>query len=797
MGKCIFYLVMGLLLFPVPVSATGIKLLGISRGGNVSTQLQLELSALPSHRMTTSGQRLDLLLSNTSVTGSLGRLPEDDVVVKVLLAQRGPDLMVSFLLRRPPTMAQATTLPGVGRITIDLTWDQVPTGARPAIAFAVPGLPSARSHGATAVTGVRSAYAGRWEAFFREYRSPITVPVPLRHELPALPDYPFRQAGGELGTTLEALTKGSDWAKTLSGLQQLAPKVPLGGEGEAHFLVLQAEALLRTGAGPQAVAQLKKILAGPLPAPLKERAAYLQAFAQAMTGRADLARSALAPAATPAGSLLKPYALLLRGELALAAGDARGALTALDAGDVAWPESLRSRRERRRADALALSGDGAAALALYRPLLEGSQGLAGCAFSLNRAAQALAAAGDDRGAAKLYALLGNDLGLDGATRALAQVAEALLLIRVGEEQRAKAILWKQVDAPYAEAGARSRLKLFDFDVLAGGEMERRRASAAYGEVAGGAAQRSLREEAALKQALALYLANDLPGSVAAAGRFVRDFGSGALVHEGQALLREIVPRQIASAIADKDDLQALVLVEQYRALLVDDAMTAPLLLELGRATTRLGLFERACKLYLYLLDSAAGRPEEENYYLPFLETAFDRGEFELLRTYALRYLTRFPKGKDRARVFYLQVRSMQQSQDLEGAAALLKSPQRPTDDALEVLATDIFWRLERYADVAACFSGANQQPLTGPPAGWILKAEALCKLGREAEALPIFQQLMGQAEVADQATFRYGELRLRQGNRREGFEALRRLAAEGKNQLWRKLAEESLVQAKL
>lgn len=796
MRKSLFYLVLGLLCSPVLVSAAEIKLLGISRGGSLTTQLLLELSALPKYRMTTSGQRLDLLLSNTSVVGSLGRLPEDDVVVKVLLAQRGPDLMVSFLLRRPPTLAQAATLPGVGRISIDLSWDQVQAGARPAIAFTVPGLPRARSNGATAVTGVRSAYTGRWEAFFREYRSPMSVPVPLRHELPALPTELFRQAGGELGSALEALAQGADWAKILKELQQMAPKVPQGGEGEAHFLALQAEALLRTGAGPQAVVQLQKLLAGALPAQLKERVNYLQAFAQAMIGRADLARSALA-AGPGAQSLLRPYSALLRGELALAAGDARSALAALDSSEVAWPESLRLRRERRRADALALAGDGAAALALYRPLLEGSPGLAGCAFSLNQAAQAMAAAGDDHGALKLYGMLGNDLGLDGATRALAQVAQALLLIRVGEEARAKAILWKQVDAPYVEAGARSRLKLFDFDVLAGGAMERRRASAAYGEIAAGAAQRSLREEAALKQALALYLAEDLPASLAAAGRFVRDFGSGSLVHEGQALLREIVPQQIASAIADQDDLQALVLVEQHRSLLLDDAMTGPLLLELGRATTRLGLFERACKLYLYLLDAAAGRPEEEDYYLPFLETAFDRGELELLRTYALRYLTRFPKGKDLPRVFYLQVRAMQQSQDLEGAAALLKSPQRPKDEALEVLATEIFWKLERYADVAACFGGANQQPVTGPPAGLILKAEALCKLGREGEALPIFQHLMSQQAFADQAMFRYGELRLRQGNRREGFNTLRRLAAEGKSPLWRKLAEESLVQAKL
>ncbi len=796
--KNVLFLSICCLLFPLLASAAETTLLGFSKGGGIaSTQLVLEFSALPVYRMSTSGQRLDLLLSKTTAATTLGRLPEDDVIVKVLLAQKGQDLMVSFLLRRPPTRAQATAVQD--RLTIDLTWDKGQGVARPAIAFSVPGLPGTRPNGATAVLETRSAYAGRWAEFFREYRSPLEIAVPLRHQLPSLPDYPFRLAGGELGTTLETLARGADWGKTLSALRALAPKVPPGGEGEAHFLALQAEVLIRTGALPQAKELLTRLLAGPLPPALNERLSYLQAFALAAGGRADLARSVLGSPAAKLGANgpLRSYRALLYVELALAAGDARRALAALDADDLSWPEGLRSRRERRRADALAHSGQTESALALYRPLLDPSTELAACAFSLNQAAKAFAAAGDQRAAQRLYAMLGSDLGLDGATRALAQVAEAYLLIRLGEEQKARTLLWKQVDSPYAEAAARSRLKLFDFDVLGGGEVERRRASAAYGELAAGAAQRPLREEAALKQALTFYLGKDLEASIAAAGRFIRDFSSGPLAAEGKALLREVLPLQVAALIAKQEDLQVVVLVEQYRTLLVNDTLSGPFLLELGQATTRLGLFERACKVYLYLLDAAAGRPEEEGYYLPFLETAFDRGEYELVRTYALRYLTRFPKGKERARAFYLQLRAMQQGGDMEGAAALLQSSQRPKDDALEVLATEVFWALGRYAEVAACFGGATGGVVSGPPEGLILKAEALCKLGREGEALPIFRQIMGQKKFADQAAFRYAELRLREGDRREGLKTLRRLAEEGKDPLWRKLAQESLVQGQL
>ena len=151
-----------LLLWPLLAGAADTTLLGITKGtGITSTQLVLELTALPVYRMTTSGQRLDLLLSRTAAAGTVGRLPEDDVIVKVLLAQRGEDLMVSFLLRRAPTRALATTLPGQGRITLDLIWDQEQSATRPAIAFAIPGLPGVRPNGATATPGLHSSYAGR------------------------------------------------------------------------------------------------------------------------------------------------------------------------------------------------------------------------------------------------------------------------------------------------------------------------------------------------------------------------------------------------------------------------------------------------------------------------------------------------------------------------------------------------------------------------------------------------------------------------------------------------------------
>ncbi len=796
--KFLFHMLFCGLVCPSLVGAADTSLLRIGKDdGLASSRLVLELSDLPAYRVQTSGQRVDLLLSGTTAAPQLSRLPEDDTLVKVLLVRRDNDLMVSFLLRRPPARALATALSGPARIAIDLFWEE--GAVRPAIAFPVAGLPGQRRVGSSVTPQIRAKYPGRWEDFFREYRTPIRIPVALRYSLVPLPWYPYRAAGGELGAVLDRLAMGKDWTKTLAALQDLAARVSPGGEGETHVLALRAEALVHTGEMSRAAQLLGSLAARRLTPALRDRLGYLRAFALAASGQPEYARAALAELAEQmaAGSPLVPYSALLHGEIALDSGDPHGALELLAADHLQWPDGLRSSRDRRLADALAGSGQVASALPLYRPLLAHPADLAEYPFSLGQAAGALAEVGEDQNALTLYRLLARDSGLEVGARGLALVAEAQILVRLGEKQKATRMLRQRADFPNAEAGLRARMKLCDHDVLSGDEMQRRRASADYAEIARISPLRDLREEATFKQVLTLYLNQDLEACVPLLGSFLRDFVSGSLVLEGQALMREILPPVIRGLIARQDDLQAVVMVEQYRDLLVDGSVSGSFLIDVARATTRLGLFERACKVYLYLLDAAGGRPEEEGYYLPFLEVAFDRNEYALVRTYALRYLTRFPKGRDRARVFELQVRALHAQGQLEAAAALLKAPQRPESEALEVLATEIYWALGRYEDVAACLGGTSPGPVVaGPPQGLILKAEALCRLGRDGDALPIYGFLMGQEAFADQAAFRYGEISLNEGSESEGRNVLRRLAEEGNDPLWRKLAQETLVQSR-
>ena len=94
-----------------------ISLTSIKKQESLSrTRLTLYFSDLPKFETSHSGQRVDLLLSDTLPSAKLHNLPEDETVMKILLAQKPRDLMVSVLLRRPPMQVETETLRNPARI---------------------------------------------------------------------------------------------------------------------------------------------------------------------------------------------------------------------------------------------------------------------------------------------------------------------------------------------------------------------------------------------------------------------------------------------------------------------------------------------------------------------------------------------------------------------------------------------------------------------------------------------------------------------------------------------------------
>jgi predicted Zn-dependent protease len=522
-------------------------------------------------------------------------------------------------------------------------------------------------------------------------------------------------------------------------------------------------------------------------------AAYLDSHAMAAAGDPYQAKIILQEVL---GNLderhpLLPYCRLLRAEIALTTGAFNEAATLLEKGSNPWPAAIGPLRQARLAAALAKSGRTEPAIQAFRALGNPLTALAGLPFSLESAAAVFFAKGEYATAADLYKALAERLA-DPAQQALARFAWALAAGQAGARDSAIEGL-KQLKAASSspEAGHRAWLKLLDHGVLTGREAEYPAAITAYGVLAEQAALKELREEAALKQVLVLAWSGQQERSVHHLQAFLRNFRGGVLRADAEALLVELLPAVIQNLVVRGEDLQAVVLVEQNRQLLMNGELGWTFLLDLASAFNRLGLPERASRIYLFMLDGPRRGADKERLYLPLVQLFWEREEYLQAGNYAGQYLERYPQGKDRAQVFRWHLRALRETGRLPEAAGLLKASRAPWDRDVELEAARILTAVGDYRLLAE-IAGRQEGSWEPAPEALLLQAEALRETGREARALPLYRRLMEDEAFADQASFRYAQIQLAQGEKKEALKILNRLVETGKSQLWRKLAEETL-----
>jgi tetratricopeptide (TPR) repeat protein len=759
------------------------------------TLVRFEFSTVPPSRVVNSGQRVDLFFAGATVATNFHLPPEGDRIVKVLLAQTGEELMVSLLLRKMPARVATAAEKTAATVRLELFWDEE-SSERPAIAFRISGLPSRQEHSAVTVPRRTSEYSGQWHQFFDRFESPFKVGASLVFSMPELP-VPERDLYPSGRDPLLDKAARGDWPGVDRELSVAAvpdqPQPPL----PAPFLLLQAEALLRTSRAPRALNILGRFAPGALPPELDQRAGYLHSLALAVCGDRYLAQNRLDEAiASPGADLYRPYRRLLRSELALAGDDFRQALQALDSPETVWPPPLQALSRLRTADALTELQRLEEAQSLYRSLLQNNAWPENKPFSLSQAAKTFFQAKDWRQAGKLYQRLANSLPVN-PVAGQAFFAAALSTYRSGETEVAlQNLRLIRENFSGTESAYRARLKLLDHGVMSGEEHNLLEALRGYEAIAAEAGSRVLREEAAFKLGLTLHLHGEPGRAIDALANFCRDFAGGPLRSEADALLTEILPPMIEKLVGDGKDLEAVTLVEKHRDLLINQNSNWPFLPELAQAFTRLGLFERGCKVYLYLLEKTENRPEAGRFSLPLVGLYFDMEEYALVEKYSQRYLVKYPQGEDRNALFLLRLRALEKTNGIEQAAQLLRERNRPADNRIELQAARIFWLLGDYSRVVSSANhlGTGGEPV--PPEGLLLQAEALRRLGRARNALPLYEVLAEDGTYGDQATFRCGEILLADGRRNEALKLFRKLAEKGDDPLWRKLAGDALAAAR-
>ncbi len=754
-----------------PPVLTGIE----ASGTPASTRLVLDFNRIPNYRLKRSGQKIEIRLAGTVAGDGIRRLPEDDKIVKVLLARDRDSLIVSCLLRRIPGNVVATPDIRLHRLYVDIRWNK-DSGVRPAIVFDLPGMPGFRKKGVELKTSgaASSVWSGNWRGFLRASHTPVFIDVRPRWT------FPYLSPPASLDDDWRSAYIETDW--------QRLSTLPRENLGEAEQLVL-LETFLRLGRYEDAERENLVLQQRERPKD-NDRRLYLQAQLQLHTGRIFDARVSLEQMVDPSEEL-RLSATLLQAETAIALDRPQEAAGILQTLEVPLPRDLAQRMEQRRIDAMVLAGRNEEAVGAYLKL--GSQ-LDRAPFSLAQLARAAQLARRPDVAESAFARLARLPELPREQRLLARFA-ALTVNRTPEQIIAAFDELQQIRwlAPDSEAARRVVLRLTDIMAPADNPVGLERQLADYLEIAGQANLLDLRLEAALKAAVLLHLSRDDRAAVSQLERIVRQFHRGRLRRDALALLAELLPGTIDDYLATGETVKALALVERHRSLLIQQYMSWNFLSTVANAFNRLDLLERANRIFLFLYDRAQ-TPERRGEACLALAANYQRlGEPTLVIEYAQRAAKLLKNPAARGRAFTLQLIARSRLESASSALAWLeKQTDLPDSPPLLRAAADLYWQTAGYERVAELLQQLEgRDGLT--PSDRLRLAEACYRADKPEQALRHFRRLMKEKRFTAQASYRIGCLLIRQKKTAEGTELLRRLAESAtSSDLWKRLAANRL-----
>ena len=601
--------------------------------------------------------------------------------------------------------------------------------------------------------------------------------------MPVLPSWPIDK-GENTGHPLVQLANTGQWQLLLEKIK----KAPKSGAPDITT-VLHAEALLRAGHPDRALEVLHRQRSPLKDAALANRAAYLRALSEAICGDPYQARASLLPLLEQqnATAVMTPFGRLLDAELLLAIGRHAQAYEILKEPVQNWPTNLQRPVQWRRAEALTLIGKTTEANRNFQHLFNRTDLYAKFPEIRYHAALASLKTGLYRQAEQYFRTLATDLhnSVDHGN-ALVYAARAAYL---DNDLKSALVTLEQLRDNYegTEPGYRAWLALLDHRFQKRGSMAVAQIARDYGTIAKQAPIRGLREEAAFKQALVLYLHQQPERAAKLLQIFLNNFSHGPLLNEARALLSEILPPLIQGLITNGHDMKAVVMVEQNRELLINGNLAWPFLPDLAKAYTRLGLWEKACKSYFFLIDRGTKRQQDKAYYLPLTQLLHDRAEYAMAASFAQRYLDKYPSGADREKLFELQLAALEKSNRLDDAVKLLKQPKHPQSDGIELQSARIHWKREEITEIINQPKGLNNTH-----EGLYLRAEALFRASRSTEALSLYEQLQQQTEYADQATYRCGQIKLKAGDTHLALKLFGQLAENSPASFWGRLAKDAI-----
>jgi tetratricopeptide (TPR) repeat protein len=279
-------------------------------------------------------------------------------------------------------------------------------------------------------------------------------------------------------------------------------------------------------------------------------------------------------------------------------------------------------------------------------------------------------------------------------------------------------------------------------------------------------------------------------------RFQRSFRSSPLIREVDLLILKQLPIVVRQLMENKNDLQAVVLAEKNRKLLLRSGFDKEFLHDLATAFDRLGLYERAGRVLLYLFDRSAGTPEQEFIYLPLAQSFSKRKEYQQAGLYASRYLEKYPQGADSGALFGILLDAFEREERQDELLSWLSRKDRPSSPALEIRAAYIYWQRGEWRAVINSLEKVKNSGASLEVKEMALLGEAYYQLNDYREAEKIYKSLQGDPVFGTQAGYRTAQTLLRQQRRKDALKLLQQIVETDGSSPWGKLAQDLLIQEK-
>ncbi len=759
-------------------------------------QIFLRFSSLPLFKVETFGKRVDLILTNTLPTQSFKPLSGDGKLVKMITRRQAENLLLSLYFRYPPQHVRARKISETSSIILDIQLGN-PLSAR------YPDL-SARLHGLTPLNRKEidftnpvyaSEYGTDWKLFIRTFEQPVSITPSFLFSLPPFPVAaaikPVVATSVWLGEENIELIKESGWLQIAENVKGRLEKEENEGYRK-RLLLTYAECLARADKYEEPYKLLQQITLTYPDTPLASYADILYTYVVAWHEDPFLAAISIRKQQKQlnANNPLLPWLNIFQAELALETGHPKRAVKILARDDIAYPKDANLLRLLRQADTYFASGETIKALIAYDKIDQDTPIINQHPRSLAQFSGTLYSHQRYGRAVKKYRILiqllnGSDL------QPLAMFRLGVSRLHNGEKWVKIIPLFSQIQNafPGSEGNYRARIKLTDIKFLRE-IMDNDQAAETYGQIGITANRKSLREEAFVKQAMVNALAGKSEVSISQAMTILRDFRHGLLSTETKALIIAQLPAVLKKMINNKRYIDALVLAKQNRRFFAHGWLGIGLLFDLAHAYEQLGAYDRAGRVYQYILDVATGE-EQEKAYIPMIRALYNSGQYDQVEDYGDQYFSRFPNSPAKAEVYLFRVKALRDSGDIQAAVRLLERADRPSSPEIEKTAARIFFDLGKWKKVISLLTDKKLSGWSGGERDYLL-AESLFQKGQYEQAIPVFTRLAEEEPYGDQAMFRLAEIYEKTGKKDMALNQFKQLTEKGKEARWKKLAEEEI-----